>query len=211
MQKLTGISSGQNKKSCRIIHHKSKKIGFTFFWFFCDFLRNVQETRKLTLLFQSHFCSRDPGKKCFFAMWPLGGRAAAVRPNSGEPPPGLAREGRGEGLGVTRARFGGSAGAGRGPVRGGAGGQAWWPPRPAVPVRWGSGGKTAHQRVRLGAREGGKSVYLDFRPAGPGVHRGCHPWHRRGSALGRRGVSRVVPLYGRPGSLQATTRDPRRV
>jgi hypothetical protein len=91
-------------------------------------------------------------------MQSLGGRAAAVRPNSGEPPSGLAREGRGEGLGVIGARFGGSAGAGRGPVRGGDSGQAWWPPRPAVPVRWGSGGETARRRVRLGAREGGKNV-----------------------------------------------------
>jgi hypothetical protein len=82
----------------------------------------------------------------------------AVWPNSDEPPPGLAREGRAEGLGVTGARFGGSAGAGRGPVRGGASGQAWWPPRPAVPVRWGSGRETARGQVRLGAREGGKNV-----------------------------------------------------
>jgi hypothetical protein len=46
MQKLTGISSGQNNKSCRINHHESKKIGFTFFWFFCEFLRNLQESAK---------------------------------------------------------------------------------------------------------------------------------------------------------------------
>jgi hypothetical protein len=33
MQKLTGISSGKNNKSCRIIHHESNKIGFAFFRF----------------------------------------------------------------------------------------------------------------------------------------------------------------------------------
>jgi hypothetical protein len=44
MQKLSRISSGQNNKSCRIIHHESKKIGFAFFRFFCDFLRNLQES-----------------------------------------------------------------------------------------------------------------------------------------------------------------------
>jgi hypothetical protein len=31
MQKLSGISSGQNNKSCSIIHHESNKIGFAFF------------------------------------------------------------------------------------------------------------------------------------------------------------------------------------
>jgi hypothetical protein len=37
MQKLTGISSGKNNKSCRIIHPESNKIGFAFFWFFMIF------------------------------------------------------------------------------------------------------------------------------------------------------------------------------
>jgi hypothetical protein len=44
MQKLTGISSGQNNKSCSINSHGSKKIGFTCFWIFCDFLRNLQDS-----------------------------------------------------------------------------------------------------------------------------------------------------------------------
>jgi hypothetical protein len=30
MLKLSGTSSGKNNKSCRIIHHESKKIGFHF-------------------------------------------------------------------------------------------------------------------------------------------------------------------------------------
>jgi hypothetical protein len=46
MQKLKRLCSGQNNKSCRIIHIGSNKIGFTFFWFFCDFLRNLQESGK---------------------------------------------------------------------------------------------------------------------------------------------------------------------
>jgi hypothetical protein len=50
MQKLTGISSGKNNKSCRIFHNESKKIGFEFFWIFFDFLRNLQETAKALLL-----------------------------------------------------------------------------------------------------------------------------------------------------------------
>jgi hypothetical protein len=81
MQKLIGISSGKNNKTCRIIHHESKKIGFAFFRFFYDFLRNLQEIGKLTLLFQLHFCSRDPGKNFGFAMWSLGGPAGAARRN----------------------------------------------------------------------------------------------------------------------------------
>jgi hypothetical protein len=55
MQKLSGISSGQNNKSCRIIHHKSSKIVLAFFWFICDFLRNLQESAKSISLFKIRF------------------------------------------------------------------------------------------------------------------------------------------------------------
>jgi hypothetical protein len=41
-----------------------------------------------------------------FAMWSWARLAGAGRPNSGEPPPGLAREGRGKGARVARGRFG---------------------------------------------------------------------------------------------------------
>jgi hypothetical protein len=34
MQKLSGIGSGKNNKSCRIIHNGSNKIGFAVFRFF---------------------------------------------------------------------------------------------------------------------------------------------------------------------------------
>jgi hypothetical protein len=44
MQKLTGISSGQNNKSCRIFRHEPNKIGFAFFRFVYDFIRNLQES-----------------------------------------------------------------------------------------------------------------------------------------------------------------------
>jgi hypothetical protein len=40
MQKLSGTSLGKNNKSCGIFHHESKKIGFAFFRFLYDFLRN---------------------------------------------------------------------------------------------------------------------------------------------------------------------------
>jgi hypothetical protein len=58
MQKLTGISSGQNNKSCRIIHHEYNKIGFTFFRFLCDFLSNLQETANSQVLFKNYFAIR---------------------------------------------------------------------------------------------------------------------------------------------------------
>jgi hypothetical protein len=63
--------------------------------------------------------------------------AAAVRPNSGQPPAGA---GRARAWGGARGYWGAIWGLGRGRERageGGARGQAWWPPRPAVPVRWG--------------------------------------------------------------------------
>jgi hypothetical protein len=70
-----------------------------------------------------------------------GGRAAAVRPNSGQPPAGAGRARAGEGPWVPRGRFRGLDGVGRRPARGGAGGQARWPPQPIVPARWGSAGR----------------------------------------------------------------------
>jgi hypothetical protein len=42
MQKLSGISSGKNNKSCRIIHNGSNKIGIAFFLFFYDFIRHFK-------------------------------------------------------------------------------------------------------------------------------------------------------------------------
>jgi hypothetical protein len=68
MQKLTGISSGQNNKSCGLFHHESNKIGLTFFCFFCDFLRNLQETAKALLLLELPFRSEAPEKILSFAM-----------------------------------------------------------------------------------------------------------------------------------------------
>jgi hypothetical protein len=59
MQKLTGISSCKNNKSCSIIHSGFNKIGFTFF---CDFLRNLQEAAKTVLLFELPIAGR-PSKR----------------------------------------------------------------------------------------------------------------------------------------------------
>jgi hypothetical protein len=59
-----------------------------------------------------------------------GGRAAAVRPNSGQPPTGAGRARAGEGPWVLGDRFPGSVAAEKGLARGGAGGQARWPRLP---------------------------------------------------------------------------------
>jgi hypothetical protein len=71
MQKLSGTSSGENNKSCGIFHHKSKNIEFAFFWFFYDFLHNLQESAKALYYFSYQFAGR-PSKKFFFAMWSSG-------------------------------------------------------------------------------------------------------------------------------------------
>jgi hypothetical protein len=111
MQKLTEISWGKNNKSCRIFHHESNKIGFTFFWFFYDFLRNLQETAKPLLLFELPFRSEALGKNFCFAMWPLGRAAGAAGAIPGELLAGLAGEGRGKGDRVARGWFGPELGA----------------------------------------------------------------------------------------------------
>jgi hypothetical protein len=58
MHKLTGISSVQNNKSCRITYNGSNKIGFTFFWLFCDFLRNLQESAHPKYYLGCHIADR---------------------------------------------------------------------------------------------------------------------------------------------------------
>jgi hypothetical protein len=94
------------------MHHESNKIGFAFLCFFCDFLRNLQESGELQILLKFHFCAEAHEKNRPFAMWPLGGRPAVVRPNSSQPPAGAgraravdAREG-GEMLGSVHSRPG---------------------------------------------------------------------------------------------------------
>jgi hypothetical protein len=60
----------------------------------------------MVLLLELTFCTKTLGKMFRFAMWSWARLAGAGRPNSGEPPPGLAREGRGKGARVARGRFG---------------------------------------------------------------------------------------------------------
>jgi hypothetical protein len=57
MLKILRIQPCENNKSCIIFHRKSNKIGFAFFWFFYDFLRNLQESAKCTSLFKIRFAA----------------------------------------------------------------------------------------------------------------------------------------------------------
>jgi hypothetical protein len=106
MQKLTGISSGKNNKSCRIFYHESSIICFAFFSFFYNFRRNLQESAKSQILLELTFCREALGKKSSFAMWSLGALPARLRCNSGRVVAGVRRGGWGGGLGATRVRFG---------------------------------------------------------------------------------------------------------
>jgi hypothetical protein len=144
MQKLKGLSSGQNNKSCRIIHHESNKIGFTFFRFFCDFLRNLQVSAERSILLKIHsytgaprnFKSATdlpllrrwtPGK-----FWGLAiGSSGAGRRRSGQNPasrrPCPAGRGRGKVLRALMARFSGLLGT-EAPPDGAVGGARRRPP-----------------------------------------------------------------------------------
>jgi hypothetical protein len=78
MQKLKGTSSGKNNKSCRNINSGSKKIGFAFFWFFYDFLRNLQETAKALLLFEFPIAGRPSKRTSVSQCGPWAGRPARL-------------------------------------------------------------------------------------------------------------------------------------
>jgi hypothetical protein len=58
MQKLSGTSSGKNNKSGGIFYHESNKIGFAFFSFFYDFLRNLKISAKALYYFSYQFAVR---------------------------------------------------------------------------------------------------------------------------------------------------------
>jgi hypothetical protein len=139
MQKLTGISSGQNNKSCRIIHHESKKIGFTFF---CDFLRNLQESGNHFYYWSSPFAAgtleRNFSLQC--GPWrPGSGGPAKFRPTAGRGRPGtggggsLGPKGPIPGVGWGREKAGEGRRRRPGPVaaatvlfRRGRLGRGWW-------------------------------------------------------------------------------------
>jgi hypothetical protein len=133
-----------------------------------------------------------------------GGRAAAVRPNSGQPPAGAGRARAGEGPWVLGDRFPGSVAAGRGLARGSADGQAQWPRLPKFLRRGLDAGGVGRLRSFGGCKGRWGAARFGTQPAGA-----CSsPWRARwragraawrdagaGARLGsmQRGA---VPLYG---------------
>jgi hypothetical protein len=77
MQKLTGISSGKNNKSCSIIHNGSKKMVLHFSVIFYAIYKN----QEITFTIGVHLLQQGPGKILGFAMWSLGGPAGVARRN----------------------------------------------------------------------------------------------------------------------------------
>jgi hypothetical protein len=103
MPKLKGISSGQNNKSCSIIQNGSNKIGFTFF---CDFLRNLQDSENLCNYWSYLFANKALERYRCLQCGPRGGRLARAlkfrrgrRPWPGGSGPGRVLGGLGFGLG----------------------------------------------------------------------------------------------------------------
>jgi hypothetical protein len=96
MQTLTGISSGKNNKSCRIIHNRSNQIGFAFFRFVCNFLRNLQGTGNSLYYWSYPFAGR-PSKRSLVSQCGPWARPAGADCSIPVSSPMLAAgEGRGE-------------------------------------------------------------------------------------------------------------------
>jgi hypothetical protein len=201
MQKLTGTSSGKNNKSCGIFHHESNKISFDFFRF-SMILYAIYKNQEITFTIGVHLLRQGPCKEMFLC------NVAPGPPGSGGPAKfwrAAAGLGQGRAWGGARGHWGAIWGLGRGRERAGEGRRR----RPGLVAaaacragEVGVWGETARRRVRLGAREGGKSVYLDFRSAGPGAHCGCHPWHRRRLGPGHGAGEGRCPFMGRQGAYK---------
>jgi hypothetical protein len=137
-------------------------------------------------------------------MWPLGGRPAAVRPNSGQPPVEVGRARAGEDPWVLGDRFPGSVAAGRGLARGGAGGQARWPRLPEFLRRGLDAGGVGQLRSFGGckgrwgaARFGTQPAGACSSPWGHGGERGGRPGATQGAGARLGSMQRgAAPLYG---------------
>jgi hypothetical protein len=130
MEKLTGISSGQNNKSCRILHNGSNKICFTFFSFFCDFLRNLQESANSLYYFSCAYAGRPSERKFSLKCSPWGRWPARVGKIPVMSRRSLAGEGRGAIYGSLALGFGGWTGTRRlerwgAPAASGTGRRGW--------------------------------------------------------------------------------------
>jgi hypothetical protein len=96
MQKLSGISSGKNNKSCGIFHNESKKFGFAFFRFFCNFLCNLQEIAKALLLLELPIAGRPSKRNLSLQCGPWDGLPARGDQNPAAPVREMAGKGCGE-------------------------------------------------------------------------------------------------------------------
>jgi hypothetical protein len=189
MQNLSGNSLGKNNKSSVIFHRESNKIGFAFFWFFYDFVHNLQESAKCTLLFQLQICRQALEKNFLFAMWSSGARSggpAAIPAGDRRIPAGGQQ---GNGLGPTRVRFGGVIGDEERPAVGRTGGWRGWPPRLPISGEGRFGGRRERageqrwvQGKAVGALAGGFSrpdpmlAVAASTGAGGGSGRWLGPW-----------------------------------
>jgi hypothetical protein len=187
MQKLNGISSGQNNKSCGIFHHESNKIGFAFFLSFCDLLRNLQETGNHFYYWSSPFAVRTLERSLCLQCDPWARLAGAGEPIPASSPPDLAGEELERGLGTSGGRFGHLAGTVVAPASGAPTARESGPAA-AVPARAGSVGRWGV----CASREKQWSPY-----------RGSPTWARAGQR-GQRG--QVSTAAGRRGA-RATRRD----
>jgi hypothetical protein len=112
MQKLSGTSSGKNKKVVGYFTTNSKKLVLHFSDFPTIFYAIYKKQ-------ENHFTigvtplQKDPRKEVFFCNVAPGRPAGAVEHNSGEARRSLAGGGWGSELGATRVRFGGSVGGKR--------------------------------------------------------------------------------------------------
>jgi hypothetical protein len=122
MQNLTGTSSGNNNKSCRIIHNGSNKIGFAFLWFFYNFIRvfkvsaNLEETDLWTDPRISQTGPREENLDCNWVPGAMAGGGSSI-PVRGRL--GSAGKWRGSAQGLTYDRFRGLDGS-EGVWRGGS-------------------------------------------------------------------------------------------
>jgi hypothetical protein len=179
MQQLKGISSGQNNKSCSIIHNGSNKIGLEFFWIFCDFLRNLQDPAKLCNYWCYLFANKALERVECLQYGPYGGRPARARQ--------FRRGRRGSWPGKGRRRVRGSPRIGLGAWTGwrccrraahrwpavAASAAAYWPARVA---RWNG---RARRQAPTRAREGVGWFNWGKTPVGRSTRRGGRFWRRR--------------------------------
>jgi hypothetical protein len=71
MPKISRNNLGEYNKSCSAPHRKSSKIDFAIFWFFYDFVENLQDSAISLWLLKFPFCTRTPRSFPTFTTIPL--------------------------------------------------------------------------------------------------------------------------------------------